>query len=80
MPGLFKRIGDLGFTIELDSEAKEFVATKGYDVQFGARPLKRAIQTYIEDGVCERIVNGNLKAGDVIHISKAPDKEELLFE
>ena len=80
LKGLFKRIGDLGFTIELDSKAKEFVATKGYDVQFGARPLKRAIQTYIEDGVCERIVNGNLKAGDVIHISKAPDKEELLFE
>ena len=80
LKGLLKRIGDLGFTIELSNEAKEFVATKGYDVQFGARPLKRAIQTYIEDGVCERIVNGELKAGDVIHISKAPDKEELVFE
>ena len=80
LKGLLKRIGDLGFTIELSNEAKEFVATKGYDVQFGARPLKRAIQTYIEDGVCERIVNGELKAGDVIRISKAPDKEELVFE
>ena len=77
---LFKRISDLGYTIELSDEAKEFVATKGYDVQFGARPLKRAIQTYIEDGVCERIVNGEIETGAVIHITKAPDKEELVFE
>ena len=77
--GLFKRISDLGYTIDLSDEAKEFVATKGYDVQFGARPLKRAIQTYIEDGVCERIVNGDIEPGAVIHITKAPDKEELLF-
>ena len=77
---LFKRISDLGYTIELSDEAKEFVATKGYDVQFGARPLKRAIQTYIEDGVCERIVNGEIETGAVIRITKAPDKEELVFE
>jgi ATP-dependent Clp protease ATP-binding subunit ClpC len=79
LAGLFKRIGDMGYTIELSDEAKEFVATKGYDVQFGARPLKRAIQTYIEDGVCERIVNGEIETGAVIHITKAPDKEELIF-
>ena len=78
--GLSKRIGELGYTIELSDEAKEFVATKGYDVQFGARPLKRAIQTYIEDGLCERIVNGEIESGAVIHITKAPDKEELVFE
>lgn len=77
---LSKRIGELGYTIELSDEAKEFVATKGYDVQFGARPLKRAIQTYIEDGLCERIVNGEIETGAVIHITKAPDKEELIFE
>ena len=77
---LFKRISDLGYTIDLSDEAKEFVATKGYDVQFGARPLKRAIQTYIEDGVCERIVNGEIETGAVIRITKAPDKEELVFE
>ena len=80
LKGLFKRISDMGFTIELSDEAKEFVATKGYDVQFGARPLKRAIQTYIEDGVCERIVNGEIESGAVIHITKAPDKEELVFD
>ena len=77
---LYKRISDLGYTIDMTDEAKEFVATKGYDVQFGARPLKRAIQTYVEDGVCERIVNGDIATGAVIHIKKAPDKEELLFE
>ena len=76
--GLYKRINDLGYTIDMSDEAKEFVATKGYDVQFGARPLKRAIQTYIEDGVCEHIVNGDIAAGAVIHITKAADKEELV--
>jgi ATP-dependent Clp protease ATP-binding subunit ClpC len=49
-------------------------------VQFGARPLKRAIQAYIEDGVCERIVNGDLKPGDTIHVTKMPDREELVFD
>ena len=78
--GLYKRINDLGFTIDLSDEAKEFVAEKGYDVQFGARPLKRAIQTYIEDGISELIVNGDLPEGSVIHIGKAADKDELTFE
>ena len=77
---LIKRIGDLGYQIELTDEAKKFVSTKGYDVQFGARPLKRAIQNYIEDGICELIINGDLKEGTVIHIDKHPEKEELVFE
>ena len=79
LTSLFRRINDMGYTIELSDEAKEFVATKGYDVQFGARPLKRAIQNYIEDGLCERIVNGEIEPGALIRITKAPDKEELLF-
>ncbi len=78
--GLYKRIADLGYTIELTDEAKELVATKGYDVQFGARPLKRAIQTYIEDGLSERIINGEISPGAVIRITKSPDKDELLFD
>jgi ATP-dependent Clp protease ATP-binding subunit ClpC len=78
--GLYKRIADLGYTIELTDEAKELVATKGYDVQFGARPLKRAIQTYIEDGLSERIINGEIAPGAVIRITKSPDKDELLFD
>jgi len=76
---LFKRVESLGFHISISDEAKEYVATKGYDVQFGARPLKRAIQTYIEDGLSELIVNGDLSEGDTIDISKEPEKKELSF-
>ena len=79
LSGLYKRIGDLGYTIDLSDEAKQFVAEKGYDVQFGARPLKRAIQSYIEDGISELIVNGDLAEGAVIHVGKAEGKEELTF-
>ena len=55
------------------------MATKGYDVQFGARPLKRAIQNYIEDGVCEKILDENIKQGQTISIGKDPHKEALTF-
>ncbi|MCR5270798.1 MAG: ATP-dependent Clp protease ATP-binding subunit [Prevotella sp.] len=77
---LIKRIADMGYRMVLTDEAKDFVASKGYDVQFGARPLKRAIQTYIEDGICEIILNEDIKEGDTIQISKDKDKEELHFE
>ena len=79
LKGLVKRIADLGYQMELTDAAKEFVATKGYDVQFGARPLKRAIQNYIEDGICELILTDSLPQGAAIHIDKHPDKEELTF-
>ena len=78
--GLFTRVEALGYHLTISGEAKEFVATKGYDVQFGARPLKRAIQNYIEDGLCERILGGDVKEGDTIAIGKHPEKEELTFE
>ncbi len=67
---LYKRIENLGYSLTIDDDAKVFVAEKGYDVQFGARPLKRAIQNYIEDTVCERILNGDLKLGDTINITR----------
>ena len=76
---LYKRIEQIGYKVDLSEEAKEFVATKGYDVQFGARPLKRAIQNYIEDGISDLIVNGDLPLGSTIHITKMEDKEELAF-
>jgi ATP-dependent Clp protease ATP-binding subunit ClpC len=66
--------------MQLTDAAKEFVANKGYDIQFGARPLKRAIQNYIEDGICELILTDSLTVGDVIHIDKNPEKEELTFK
>ena len=76
---LFKRIENLGYHLEITNQAKEFVAQKGYDVQFGARPLKRAIQNYIEDGVCERILSGDIETGATIYIDKKTDQEELSF-
>ena len=80
LKSVFKRIGDMGYQIQLSDAAKEFVATKGYDVQFGARPLKRAIQNYIEDGICELILADTISQGDTIAIDKHPEKEELKFE
>ena len=80
LKGLYERIGQMGYQLNISDEAKEFVATKGYDVQFGARPLKRAIQNYIEDSVCERIIDGELTQGSTINISKHPEKDELVFE
>ena len=79
LKGLYKRIADLGYTIDLSDEAKAFVAEKGYDVQFGARPLKRAIQNYIEDGISDLIVNGDLPEQAVIHIDKMQDQDKLSF-
>lgn len=80
LKGLVGRIKELGCNIKISNAAKEFVASKGYDVQFGARPLKRAIQNYIEDGLCELILDGKLKDNDVILIDKNPDKDCLSFK
>lgn len=77
---LHSRIDAMGYHLELTDEAKEFVAVKGYDVQYGARPLKRAIQTYIEDGVCELLLNGDMQPGTTIRATKSNDKEELTFD
>ena len=75
--GLYKRIADLGYHVQLTDKAKEFVASKGYDVQFGARPLKRAIQTYVEDSVCERILSGEVHEGDTLALGKSAGKDVL---
>ena len=63
---LFTRISNLGYAVELTEKAKDFLADKGYDPQYGARPLNRAIQKYLEDLVAEEILKGDLKDGDVI--------------
>lgn len=77
---LVKRVENLGYHFQMTDKAKEFVASKGYDVQFGARPLKRAIQNYVEDGLCELLMEGNLKPGSFISIGKNPKKDELTFK
>ena len=80
LKSLIKRVENLGYHFQMTDKAKEFVASKGYDVQFGARPLKRAIQNYVEDGLCELLMEGNLKPGATISIGKNPKKDELTFK
>ena len=80
LSGLFGRMEQMGYKLNISDEAKEMVATKGYDVQFGARPLKRAIQTYIEEGLCEMMLNGDAHPGDTITIGKEEGQEKLKFE
>ena len=80
LKSLVKRIENVGYHFQMTDKAKEFVASNGYDVQFGARPLKRAIQNYVEDGLCELLMEGNLKPGATISIGKNPKKDELTFK
>lgn len=77
--GLYKRLETLGYQIQVSEEAKGLVAKHGYDVQFGARPLKRAIQNYIEDGLAEKMLTEEVRPGKVVYIDKHPEKEELTF-
>ncbi len=74
---LFRRITDLGYKIELTEKAKDFLAEKGYDQQYGARPLNRAIQKYLEDAIAEEILKGDLSEGDVITADYSGEGTEL---
>jgi ATP-dependent Clp protease ATP-binding subunit ClpC len=66
LKGIFGRVTAMGYKLELTKEAKDYIAEKGYDVQFGARPLKRAIQKYLEDELADVVLGGELEAGDTI--------------
>ena len=74
LKGLYQRVESLGYKLSITDEAKDFIATKGYDVQFGARPLKRAIQKYLEDEMAEMIIRATVGEGDLIVVDF--DKEE----
>jgi ATP-dependent Clp protease ATP-binding subunit ClpC len=79
MKGVMKRLTNLGFSLELTADAKSFIADKGYDAQFGARPLHRAIQKYLEDPLAEEILNMNIKAGDVLEADLDKENGKLTF-
>ncbi len=79
MKGVVKRLSNLGFSLELTTEAKDFIADKGYDEQFGARPLHRAIQKYLEDELAEEILSMNVKQGDVLIGELDKEKEKIVF-
>jgi ATP-dependent Clp protease ATP-binding subunit ClpC len=77
MNSLLKRIETLGYTVKISKEAKDFIAEKGFDIKFGARPLKRAIQKYFEDPLSEEIINAKIKEGDNIKVSLSKEKNTL---
>ena len=79
MKGVMKRLVNLGFAMELTPQAKDFIADKGYDSQFGARPLHRAIQKYLEDPLAEEILNMSVKAGDTLIADLDEAKEKVIF-
>ena len=79
LTGITKRINELGYTIKISDSAKSFLADKGYDIQFGARPLKRALQNYIEDEISELMLDGMLKEGDIITADHEENGEKLKF-
>ena len=77
LKALYDRVEEMGYSLTLDQEAKDFIADKGYDVNFGARPLKRAIQKYLEDALAEEIINAHLSEGDKIKVILDKKKMEL---
>ena len=77
LKGLYERVEAIGYKLVVEDDAKKFLASKGYDVQFGARPLKRAIQNHLEDGLSELIVAAELQPGDTINVSVDKEKDEL---
>ncbi|MDX9695451.1 MAG: ATP-dependent Clp protease ATP-binding subunit, partial [Bacteroidales bacterium] len=77
LKGLFDRVKALGYSIEITKEAKDYVTEKGYDADFGARPLKRAIQKYLEDPMAEAIIKSSLKQGDVLLVEYDKEKDEI---
>lgn len=80
LDGLIKRIKQLGYEVKISAKAKEYIADKGFDIQFGARPLKRAIQKYVEDPLAETIIKYQPKAGDVLTIGHSQKNDELTFK
>lgn len=78
--GLYNRLESIGYKLIISEDAKKFIASKGYDVQFGARPLKRAIQNYLEDGLSELIISSSLKNGDAIMVDLDKEKDELVMK
>jgi len=77
---LYKRIKEIGYDLNLSEKAKDYIANKGFDKQYGARPLKRAIQKYIEDALAEEIVNSKLEEGDSIFMDLDEKNDELTIK
>ncbi|MCG8410887.1 MAG: ATP-dependent Clp protease ATP-binding subunit [Bacteroidales bacterium] len=79
LKGLYSRVEALGYSIEITKEAKDYITEKGFDSNFGARPLKRAIQKYLEDPMAEAIIKSTLKQGDVLSVDYNKKKDEIII-
>ena len=79
LEGLHKRVETIGYKLIIDDEAKKFIAQKGYDVQYGARPLKRAIQTYVEDALAEVILGNEIQEGNIIRGTHDKEKDTIVM-
>jgi ATP-dependent Clp protease ATP-binding subunit ClpC len=79
MKSVMKRLSNLGFSMELTEDAKQFIADKGYDQQFGARPLHRAIQKYLEDPLAEEILSMQVKQGDILIADLDKENQKIKF-
>ena len=80
MEGVLERIQNIGYTVKISKKAKDFIADRGFDRQYGARPLKRAIQKYFEDPLSEEIINSNLKEGETIKVDLNKEGTELIMK
>ena len=80
LEGLYKRVESIGYKLVMDEEARKFIANKGYDIQYGARPLKRAIQTYVEDALAEVILGNEIQEGNTIHGIYDKEKDTIVMK
>ena len=79
LEGLYKRVESIGYKLIMDEEARKFIANKGYDIQYGARPLKRAIQTHVEDALAEVILGNEIQEGDTIRGTYDKEKDAIVM-
>ena len=79
LEGLYKRVEAIGYKLVMDEEARQFLAKKGYDIQYGARPLKRAIQTHVEDALAEVILGGEIQEGNTIRGAYDKEKDAIVM-
>ena len=79
LEGLYKRVEAIGYKLFMDDEARKFIANKGYDIQYGARPLKRAIQTHVEDALAEVILSNDIQEGDTIRGTHDKEKDAIVM-
>ena len=77
LKGLYDRVQSLGYQLKIASAARDFIAERGFDATYGARPLKRAIQKYLEDPMAEVLIKSNLQEGDLIHVGFNSAKSEI---